>query len=717
MKRAPLLLLGLALLCVPAHAATNITRITGCQASATSCTISGFLPGDLSIAFAYRSSSTTHPTLPAIYNSIDCATGANTNSSCTGYKFLNGNETTCGTWTNATQVICEIYRGADMQATLGPIGGHTTTGASSATLNYNTITLTGTVGLSTSSYVVGFGGCAACANADAAPTNMTLRTGTSITNIAGSDTNVGVASWPTTGVTITSGSWRSETVEILSAPNTASLATVDAHIVRDDYYGCSNCGNVETNGNTFFLPLIGAIGANNHPMLFIEDSYTTSAPTVTISCSVGTSPGSWTQEKVLNDSGNTFWEAIYGIAGATGGCTQLEVVFSAAVISARFHFIEETQLATSSVVDVSAAQSNSSQQFAGAGTLTTTQANDLIYQACDSPSLLGQITDSGAWAASGEYLLTAEGINGSAATGISGVFQDQIFIQTSSGAITPMFETDGFSNTSQDCIAVAYKTSPGTGTPLPGGIQAISQYFFATDGVATTNFQYLIPANATATIVNNGNLGTGNPQFTSLSDGLSNTWWHKSATGGSTGVFDFAGDCAPTPGVDFITLTGITAANASGTAVISLAGSLTGSSTSCYDSSASVSTASGLTTPAGFATAIGVGSTTDNGPSITPSTATGITFAAINENAGPVLAITAPTGAILTCPVYTGQTDGSRMCLGNAYNSIYYNPNTTIQNWVWTNSTTQSWGASAIHILPQPPTGCASRMTLVGTGC
>src|SRR6202021_3833868 len=99
-----------------------------------------------------------------------------------------GSETTCGTWTNATQTFCQVYKG-------GWIGGQTlggilaastpsgTTGATT-TISYPTFTLTNPL---STSWVVCAGGAISATNADVAPTGLTLRSGTAVTNIAFAD--------------------------------------------------------------------------------------------------------------------------------------------------------------------------------------------------------------------------------------------------------------------------------------------------------------------------------------------------------------------------------------------------------------------------------------------------------------------------------------------------------------------------------------------------
>src|SRR5579859_1131557 len=131
----------------------SISFINSGAASATSVAVSGNHYGDVLLVFAYRSASATPPTLAAGYTSI-ASSGGNVNSSILAYKYSDGTETTSGTWANATQVICHVYRGCDV-ASNGPCGGNAAGGASSTSIAYNTLTMTRSDG---TSWIVGFAG-------------------------------------------------------------------------------------------------------------------------------------------------------------------------------------------------------------------------------------------------------------------------------------------------------------------------------------------------------------------------------------------------------------------------------------------------------------------------------------------------------------------------------------------------------------------------------
>jgi hypothetical protein len=173
--------------------------------------------GDLIIIFAYRDGDANAPTLPSGWNIIGSASGAggsNKNSSVMAYRVATASGTASGTWTNATELVVQVYRGASSSS---PIGAQADGGSTGTTVTYPALSLNVTNG---SSRVAGFAGHQTAAiNLQLAPTGMTNRTSASGTGkVAGHGTSVGVVSWSATNVTLTgtSAGWRARTVEIKS---------------------------------------------------------------------------------------------------------------------------------------------------------------------------------------------------------------------------------------------------------------------------------------------------------------------------------------------------------------------------------------------------------------------------------------------------------------------------------------------------------------------
>ena len=180
-------------------------------AAATTVTIPAHQVGDLILIFAYRDGSNTAPTTPTAGGTVPTwtaigSTGGNTNSSNFRYAVATATNTTSGTWTNATELICLVYRGARIGASVGGSGAATTT------VNYPALTLGRT---NSTSWVVGVAGHRTATDVDLAPSGMTNRVSAG-TEAAGHDSNgTRSANWPSTNVTVNASSaFRSWVVEL-----------------------------------------------------------------------------------------------------------------------------------------------------------------------------------------------------------------------------------------------------------------------------------------------------------------------------------------------------------------------------------------------------------------------------------------------------------------------------------------------------------------------
>jgi hypothetical protein len=187
-------------------ALTFVGQATG----TTSATLPTHQAGDIIVAWAYRDGNNTAPSLPAGWTNLQNG-GANTNSARLAYLVATAPGTSSGTWTNATEVVFHVYRGA-----IG-VGVSNVDGAASTTVNYPALTLQRPDG---TSWVVGFAGHRSTnTTLETPPVGMFNRSTLvdATAEVAGHDTNGGVASWAGATVAVggTSSGWRSATVEIL----------------------------------------------------------------------------------------------------------------------------------------------------------------------------------------------------------------------------------------------------------------------------------------------------------------------------------------------------------------------------------------------------------------------------------------------------------------------------------------------------------------------
>src|SRR5437868_13548477 len=106
-----------------------ITRIGASGVEATSITIPGtYQNGDLIVIFAFRAAITS-PSLPAGWTSLTSNSG-NASSARLGYKIAGSNSETSGTWTNATGLVCHVYRGVSTSQTPAVFGTSSTNSGS-----------------------------------------------------------------------------------------------------------------------------------------------------------------------------------------------------------------------------------------------------------------------------------------------------------------------------------------------------------------------------------------------------------------------------------------------------------------------------------------------------------------------------------------------------------------------------------------------------------
>jgi hypothetical protein len=681
MKR---LILFLAFAAVAFAAITPVTSVNcAAPASATSCTLAASpLFGDVLIAVT--GDTTTAITLVSGWTNISST--ATTRSMRAAWKFAIGTETTCGAWTNATVAYCMDYRGTDLQSA-GPIGGVSTATGTSATLAYNTITMTRTNG---TSWVVGCAWTNAATNADAAPSGMTLRSGTSNAAFACSDTNGGVSSWATTDVTITNVAWRSIVFELLALPASTSVSSNLAHVFHTSIPGQACTGSC-----ILTLPLPASSGTNNLLNVAVVWANSSTPPTISnVYCNADTGHATWTWTLAENatDSGNDTEISDYYIPGAAANCTSVNIEWSGVWSNgAEAVYTEWYGMATSSALDTGIAAGATSAPIMSAGSITTGTSGDVIYEHCSADALSqGFSTSTNIFGSAG---LLAPDMNGGLAS--------LAFVQTTAGAIEPYLDILG--TTAGICVTVAFKTSNGAGT-APAGVQIVQDIGFAVAGATTQNMQvHMINANDALVIVGLGDQAPGAAQFTGISDSAGNSYTIHSSTTGNGGYPAWALDCQAKAGDSYVTLTGSTAADEYNYVVLEVSGINNTSHTSCYDSTAGLATASGTSTPYSSA------------PSITPSTSGGVILALTNFGTGPATAVTSPSGAVYAYPTYTGMTDASLMTEGGGF-SYLYNASTSAKSWAWTNANNAAWVASAIA-LEAAVSSCITYIGLLGVGC
>ena len=157
--------------------------------------------GDLIIIFAYRAGSTSAPTKPSGYTSKATNTAASVvnaaQAAVVGFKLAASSSETSGTWTNASRIVCHVYRGVDQTI---PLGGYSTydigNNGVETTLTYEACTLQKTDGTSWLAAFAGSIGTSGTGTDDPPGTMVNRSTLASSNYVAGHDTGTGLsANW------------------------------------------------------------------------------------------------------------------------------------------------------------------------------------------------------------------------------------------------------------------------------------------------------------------------------------------------------------------------------------------------------------------------------------------------------------------------------------------------------------------------------------------
>ncbi len=477
MKR--LILLAALLLCVlPARA--SISEAGACSASTTSCTLSATATGNVNIFWAYRSGSTTAPTLPTGYTSISSgatATGGTVGSFLLYCKVASsGSDTGSGTATNATAVAGVSYAGTQASATApcGVQGVSLVTAANaktSTTASFTTLTIE-----NSNNWVVGFLGDSA--GSTCFPASLTSRTATG--DVAIGDTNATVSSFSTGTCTVSSSTWMSVTAELQGPTPTYSGA-----VLKRSWGFVGLSGNNPDTANNIFIRLEPAgtpRATASGDLILVSVSYP-SALTPTISDSL-----SDTFTSATSCTGNRKYNVYWAIA--SGAATYVEVGFGSLQTNVQIAVAVFYNVPASAPVDVTACTAGIVPTTNGgsniqSGSMTTTGANELIFnQVFADESTLGLSNKANAVGfGSGFTGLYSELMFGSAA---------QYQVKASAGAINSGMAYAQATHDTFASVAVAIKS--GSGGSAPGsGISIVRSQMAYYNNLPSTSQPFSFP--------------------------------------------------------------------------------------------------------------------------------------------------------------------------------------------------------------------------------
>lgn len=505
MKRFLLLAFLLWMIPLPVKAAGNIS-VDGTCSGTTSCTLSAVQAGDLKVCFAFHSASTTIPTLPGTFATVDSAAtaaGGTPGAFRIGSAMASSNsDTGSGTWTNATNVSCYAFTGSKVVITaisnVTGVGGFAHNSAKTSTsLNFPANTNQAT---DSTSWTVGFAGSSV--PSFCTPAGLSNRATASTGDVSAYDTNGSAGSYAGASCSVSSGTWMTDVLEI------KSLAPIPANIVLRS--GSTNQGGQVTTSITGNMPNPSLSG--NY---YVIGAYWDHTVGVTGALS-DPSSDTFTQV-VLGSNLNSSDFAIF--CGQVTSTTQKPVLtFSGGQpLHAAIVFIDEVQGLASCTADGTSTNSGIGANPIQAGSLTTTAANDLVFQLSVELNNTCPVSfDSGAspWALN--LVDTAPGGDGPC----SG---SQVQLQPSSGAINPtMYENPAPSIAVS--VAVAFKTnSSGTQPSLTPRIVAFqNQYDDTGAGPFTSQFPIL-----NGDIAYFGTVASPTCTFGTITDNYGNTWTQR----------------------------------------------------------------------------------------------------------------------------------------------------------------------------------------------
>lgn len=188
----------------------SISFIGASSANGTTLTLPSHQAGDILVLAVFRHNSTGIPTIPLYFNGYPfwnqvAISGNNTSWLGLYWKIASSSMHTSGTWTNATQLACCVYRGSFFT------NGNAQVNSPATGTSFIYSQVSGGVPFSSrNTFYIGVGASRhSDTDAHVAPSGMTNRTSTAGTTgglngkLAIHDTNGAVASWSTTNVTNT----------------------------------------------------------------------------------------------------------------------------------------------------------------------------------------------------------------------------------------------------------------------------------------------------------------------------------------------------------------------------------------------------------------------------------------------------------------------------------------------------------------------------------
>jgi chitodextrinase len=375
-------------------------------------------------------------------------------------------------------------------------------------------------------------------------------------------------------------------------------------------------------GNAVILGVTYAVGAKR---------------TVAISDNIGTN--TWTLlAGPVDDPTGTFSSAIYGSFNTAAGTQYITVSFDAPLFDFQAVASEWANVSAVNAVDGSAAGSVAAPNIA-AGSITTTQANDLIYQyAIDTSWGTGMTgnTFTSYSPGTGFTLLAAD-------HRIAVV--EQYEVQPAAGAAVPTFKTAGGGADRFSTLAVALRAGAVGTLPDPNAMRIVSAYHTRVDpGTSTLNFPTIGNLSVLTTAYSE-NIETLN----SVTDSKGNAW--AVVVGSAMPQMAYAKNAASDPN---LVLTLKVTDHGSGNLQLIIYDVVNADPNPLVQSAYASGTAAATDT------------VIPDAPDVTPHFADSLVFSAVGIWTGPPSNLLSPAG-VFDSVYYTGATDLTPQDSGDAY--------------------------------------------------
>jgi len=438
-------------------------------------------------------------------------------------------------------------------------------------------------------------------------------------------------------------------------------------------------------GNNFKIPLPNPVLAGDALVLAI--SYP-SGNTPSITDNLG---NTWPSSAACtaNTVGNMI-AAIYVLPNSKAGTLAkpgiVTVGLGASVQPFQYTLSEFNNIATSSPVNgcIQAAGISPTSGTISPGSFTPTANNN-----SNGGNVIWSYTASAAntsgyptgWtAASGFTLLDGNNIGSSGNISTA----SQWYIQPTQSAVTPSIVEAGDNGDTYNSLAIALKIG-AAGTSVPAGIH-INKVLHFTAGAAGGSLTLETPATGNLRVVAFSLAGS----VSSVTDNdTGSSWTIEQSDNNPQAVIAFAPNRGP------LSTLKITVKFSSVQYPTSIRFfDIQGANAAPFDVAAS-------NLPTSCPAPVG---NTSAAPSITPTTANGLTIAGMPMGTGPVEGVVGPTNAIFDLVYYTGETDFDSMENADAVGH-YYNPDLNTENWSWTtapNSGANCQGTEAVHFSGVP---------------